>query len=516
MMCYRIRWPLLDPVNRFQSTEGAMQYSHAQASERMQFLDKALPQFERRHGLAISIAMVAMDVALLWFAFWSAYELRYGFEIGGDIFPWDLQSYSAFYGRAAIFVLFCLASFAVRGVYRVPKWTSVLDEAMLIVGAVTVAMGAVILTNYLSQFSPSRLVFVYAWILAIAYLLAFRILRRGTRQALWQRSIGVERVLVVGSGDIGRRIAQAVIAAPDAGLRIAGFVDEPGANRSMSVGTEQGIFAPLRLGSLDDIPTVLNRHRIDQVIIAVGGNHHDRMVKVGEICSAGAIPFHIVPDLLQLSFDRAELTELAGVPLLGVRSAAIVGGNAAVKRAIDIVVTVPLLIACLIPLSIAIVARKRDDADVRITRSERVGRNGLLFDQLRFSSTSNPAKQSGPPAPPGTEQAPERAADPVAADFPGVVAGIPLMLNVIMGEMSLVGPLAQHRQQVAHYEDWHRARLRVTPGITGLWAVHGRRDMTFDEMVRLDLFYAEHWSPWLDLKVLIRSIPLFWTRADAA
>ena len=146
-MCYRIRWPLLDHVNRFQSTEGAMQYSHAQASERMQFLDQALPRFERRHGLAISIALVVMDVVLLWFAFWSAYELRYGFKVGGEIFPWDLKSYSAFYGRAAIFVLFCLASFAVRGVYRVPKWTSFLDEAMLIVGAVTVAMGAMILTT---------------------------------------------------------------------------------------------------------------------------------------------------------------------------------------------------------------------------------------------------------------------------------------------------------------------------------------------------------------------------------
>lgn len=205
-----------------------MQYSHAQASERMQFLDQALPQFERKHGLAISVALVLVDTVLLWFAFWSAYELRYGIQFGGDIFPWDLQSFSAFYGRAALFVAFCLASFAVRGVYRIPKWTSLLDEAMLIIGAITVGMGAVILTNYLSQFSPSRLVFVYAWVLSIAYLLAVRVARRGLRQALWQRSIGVERVLVVGSGDIGRRIAQAVLAAPDAGLRIAGFVDEPG------------------------------------------------------------------------------------------------------------------------------------------------------------------------------------------------------------------------------------------------------------------------------------------------
>ena len=205
-----------------------MEYTHAQASERVQFLDQVLPRFERRHRLAITLSMIVIDLVLLWFAFWSSYELRYGYELGGDILPWDLQSYSAFYGRAALFVVFCVASFTVRGVYRLPKWATFLDEAMLIAGAVTVAMGAVILTNYLSQFSPSRLVFVYAWMLSITYLVAFRMVRRGLRQALWRRSIGVERVLVAGSGDVGRRIAQAVIAAPDAGLRIAGFVDEPG------------------------------------------------------------------------------------------------------------------------------------------------------------------------------------------------------------------------------------------------------------------------------------------------
>jgi lipopolysaccharide/colanic/teichoic acid biosynthesis glycosyltransferase len=479
----------------------------------MQFLDKALPQFERKHGLAISVALVLVDTVLLWFAFWSAYELRYGFEFGGDIFPWDLQSFSAFYGRSALFVAFCLISFAVRGVYQIPKWTSLLDEAMLIIGAVTVGMGAVILTNYLSQFSPSRLVFVYAWVLSIAYLLAVRVARRGLRQALWQRSIGVERVLVVGSGDIGRRIAQAVLAAPDAGLRIAGFVDEPGNGHSMTVGSEHGILAAQRLGSLDDIPAILKRHRIDQVIISTGGNHHDRMVKVGDLCNAAAIPFYIVPDLLQLSLDRAELTELAGVPLLGVRSAAIVGGNAAVKRAIDLAVAIPLLIVSLVPLGVVALARKLQGARIEVTRSERVGRNGELFEQFRLAAPRETARTTAPSENSSAESV--RGASPATA-MPGAIAGIPLLFNVIRGEMSLVGPLAQRRAQVDRYDDWHRSRLRVTPGITGLWAVHGRRDLTFDEMVRLDLFYAEHWSPWLDLKVLIRSIQLIWAPPNEA
>jgi len=284
----------------------------------------------------------------------------------------------------------------------------------------------------------------------------------------------------------------------------------------MSVGTERGILAPQRLGSLDDIQSVLTRHRIDQVIIAVGGNHHDRMVKVGELCSKAAIPFHIVPDLLQLSFDRAELTELAGVPLLGVRNAAIVGGNSAVKRAMDIILTAPLLIICLIPVGIAWAALRGNGDHMSITRSERVGRNGELFDQLRLSTLLYPANGIDDMPKYGDHLSKESGLDATNSEISTLVAGMPLLLNVFRGSMSLVGPLPQRRQQVAHYEDWHRARLRVTPGLTGLWAVHGRRDLTFDEMVRLDLFYAEHWSPWLDLKVLIRSVPLLWRHAHAA
>ena len=73
--------------------------------------------------------------------------------------------------------------------------------------------------------------------------------------------------------------------------------------------------------------------------------------------------------------------------------------------------------------------------------------------------------------------------------------------------MSFVGPFAAHREDLGRYEDWHLQRLRLSPGLTGLWAVQSRTDLSFDEMVRLDLFYAEHWSLWLDIKILLRSLP---------
>ena len=84
---------------------------------------------------------------------------------------------------------------------------------------------------------------------------------------------------------------------------------------------------------------------------------------------------------------------------------------------------------------------------------------------------------------------------------------LPQFWHVFRGEMSVVGPRPQLPEEVEKYEEWHRQRLLVTPGLTGLWQVNGRSNLSFDEMVRLDLYYAEHWSPWLDTKIILRTIP---------
>ena len=92
---------------------------------------------------------------------------------------------------------------------------------------------------------------------------------------------------------------------------------------------------------------------------------------------------------------------------------------------------------------------------------------------------------------------------------------LPQFVNILLGEMSIVGPRPPVPAEVALYDDWHLERLRVTPGLTGLWQVNGRSDVGFDEMVRLDLYYAEHWSPWLDLKIIMRTVPAILTSRGA-
>ena len=216
-------------------------------------LGSSLATIYERHRTGFTLASIAVDAVLLWVAFWAAWLLRYRFDIGGQVLPWDLQPFSAFHGRAALFVGLALIVLVIRGVYRQLHWPSIIDETVMLVGSLTVAMGGVVLANYLSRFSPSRLVFIYAWFIAIVLLVLTRIVRRSVLHSLWRRSIGIERVLVIGSGEIGRRVCQAIMGSPNSRLRVAGFVSESGRREAFTVGTEDGIrFAP-SLGLLGDL-----------------------------------------------------------------------------------------------------------------------------------------------------------------------------------------------------------------------------------------------------------------------
>ncbi len=223
------------------------------------------------------------------------------------------------------------------------------------------------------------------------------------------------------------------------------------------------------------------------MILALPSEGHGRALEIASWCRSAGVPFRVVPDLLQLSLDRVQLEEISGVPMLSVREASIRGTNAAVKRGMDVIGAILLLALLAIPMAIATIQLHRAMSGDVVRRRTMVGKCGVPFEQLRFAS-------------------------PGAADSSmetwiqrSHLDGAPQLFNILRNDMSLIGPRAQSPEQVGRYRDWQRQRLLVAPGVTGLWFSNGRTELTFDEMVRLDLFYAEHWSTWLDCKILLRS-----------
>ncbi len=433
------------------------------------------------------LVAIFLDTAAIWLAFWLAYVLRYRYEVGGLVFSFNQREFSDFTGRIALFTLLFVAIATVRGMYRLSSWISLLDEMGLVVGTMTVAMGGLILTAYLSQFSPSRLLFVYAWINTLVLLFLVRFAKRKTREALWARDIGVRRVLIAGNGTSGHRLMQLLVATPSMGLRVSGYVDEGVGRRSLIAGSERGVVRAQRLGSLEDIPSILGRTTVDELILALPSQGHGRALEIANWCRAAGIPFRVVPDLLQLSLDRVQLEEISGVPLLSVRDASIRGTNAFIKRGIDVAGALLLLVLLSLPMAIAVYSIKRSNGGPALQRRTMAGKCGVPFQQIRFASAVTQSFQK----PSWIQRA--------------HLDGAPQLFNILRDDMSLVGPRAQTPHQVARYRDWQRQRLLVAPGVTGLWFSNGRAELTFDDMVRLDLFYAEHWSAWLDAKILLRT-----------
>lgn len=433
------------------------------------------------------IMTLLFDVVAIWLAVWFAYLARYRYEFGGEVFSFNQRAFSDFTGQSALLTVFFVVIALVRGLYRLPSWTSLLDEMGLVAGTLTIAMGGVILTAYLSQFSPSRLLFVYAWAIALFLLFLARVARRTVREALWARDIGVRRVLIAGNGTTGRRLMQLLFATPGMGLRVAGYVDEGIGRRPLAAGSERGVVRAQRLGSLEDIPAILGRTPVDEVILALPSEGHGRALEIANWCRSAGVPFRVVPDLLQLSLDRVQLEEISGVPILSVREASIRGANAVIKRGMDVIGATLLLIALAVPMAAAAFTTRRSTGGGIIQRRTMVGKCGVPFEQLRFAVPHQEDRST----PAWIQRA--------------HLDGAPQLFNVLRDDMSLIGPRAQTASQAAHQRPWQRQRLLIAPGMTGLWFSNGRTELTFDEMVRLDLFYAEHWSAWLDTKILLRT-----------
>ncbi|NJK82336.1 MAG: sugar transferase, partial [Chloroflexaceae bacterium] len=273
--------------------------------------------------------------------------------------------------------------------------------------------------------------------------------------------------------------------------------------------------AAKRLGTIDDLQRVVRTQNIHQVIIALPFWQSAHMSDLVETCRSLGISFRIAPDLNTLSLDRVDVMQISGVPLLEFKEVSIQGWNLAIKRALD----VGLVLAAtpiLLPLTLLIALLIRlDSRGPALFRQQRVGRHGKLFTCYKFRTMVVDAEARL------LELAALNEADgPIfkMRKDPRITRigrflrrssldELPQLWNVLRGEMSLVGPRPALLAEVEQYAFWHRRRLEVTPGLTGLWQVLGRSNTTFDEMVRLDIYYAEHWSLRMDLRILLQTIP---------
>jgi exopolysaccharide biosynthesis polyprenyl glycosylphosphotransferase len=462
------------------------------------------------------IARAAIDAFVVFIAFGLAYWLRYRLEFGGDVLPGFSQPFSFFLDTVILqLMVVTIIVFQVRGVYRLPRWTSFLDEAMIIASSATTAMAIIILYIFLQRFFPSRLIFLYAWVLMIVLLLGKRLFVRVVRQSFWARGIGVDRVLIVGAGRAGQRIMQHIYGNPQLGYRVVGFLGDQPVEENWGIATERRVERPPYLGDPGAIEEAIRQHEVSEVIIALPPAEHRSIFRMIQQCRQMDVSFTFLPDLFEMALDRVAIHEVAGLPLIELRESRIRGWNYVVKRAMDLIISAGVLLFLSPLLALISLAIKLDSPGPVFIRQLRVGRDGEEFICYKFRSMVQDAEQR-------KQELMEKEGsngplfkmknDPRVTRVGRILRKtsldeVPQFFNVLLGEMSVVGPRPQIPAEVQLYEDWHFQRLQVTPGLTGLWQVSGRSDLSFDEMVKLDLYYAENWSPWLDIKLMLRTVP---------
>ncbi|NQU16559.1 MAG: sugar transferase [Candidatus Saganbacteria bacterium] len=433
-----------------------------------------------------------IDALLINISFILAYYFR--FEVLAFIGPEPVGPIGQ-YGGVLIFVtILWLAVFNLIGFYRNERGGGTIDELARIVWGVSVASLLLFGLLFLYRgFWFSRLLILNAWWMAI-FLIGFsRIIASYSRIYLLKRGIGVGKVLILGENEIAKLLFNKFLKDKSLGYVPVGYVGPDPKSIKQSIITNQ----------------------VDELIIASSNLSHQQILDIITECEVLNIKFKIVPGLLELIASRVDVDEVGGIPLITVSEIGLSGIKAAVKRIFDVLLSFFLLIL-LIPLFLLVaVLVKIDSKGAVFFKQLRVGKNGTKFNCYKFRSMVSGAQKLLS----SLEEKSEVEGhifkikeDPRVTRIGKFIRKfsideLPQLFNVLLGEMSLVGPRPPLPHEVEKYSSWHLKRLRITPGITGLWQVSGRSLLPFEDMVRLDIYYIENWSLWLDIKLLFKTIP---------
>jgi len=455
---------------------------------------------------------LVVDVLLINVASLIAYWLRYDRQLFRSVDPANNVPYSVYLPMVALLTVLLVVLNRREGAYDVRKGRPFFDDLYGVINSTTTAiMLMVVLVFFYRRLFFSRLIFVYAGILIIVLLGIARLVRSLALTRLRAAGQGVDRVVIIGAGEVGRTVMRNLIAQPELGYRVVGFLDDDPAKSSTDIG-------PIRaLGTLDDLPQAIQANHIDQVIITLPWQYHRKVVRLVTEAEQAGVRARVVPDLFQLSLGGVDVEAVNGIPLISIKESALTGFNRTLKRIVDVVIAGTALVVIAPLWAVIALAIKLDSPGPVLFRQERVGFRGKPFTVLKFRSMTVDAEQQ-------LDQLRDQneAAGPLfkIRDDPRrtrvgrfirrtSLDELPQFINVLRGDMSMVGPRPGLASEVAQYQDWHRKRLEVLPGLTGLWQVSGRSELTFDEMVMLDIYYAENWSLGMDLRIILRTVPQF-------
>ncbi|MBI2303122.1 MAG: undecaprenyl-phosphate glucose phosphotransferase [Chloroflexi bacterium] len=448
----------------------------------------------------VSLALLANDVIFTNLSLLAAYYLR---------FSAGLVSYQVYHRVDDYLLLFIVETllfpgvFFLRGAYRFQRGQSRMDELQQVFVSVSIATVLTLASSaFLSRdFAYSRAVLTGAWALAVFFIWTGRTVWIWVQGFLLARGVMQDRVLVVGTGEAAQGIIHRIRQAPALGHRGVGFVGPEGAPATSDD-------LPV-IGSWRQIGAIIKNNPVDEVIIAEPSLSREELLDIIAQCQGAHVSIRVVPDIFQIMSTAATIGDLNGLPMVTVRDIALRGWNLSLKRAMDMVFSAAVLVlASPLMLGISLLIKLTSPQGPVFYVQERVGLDGKSFKVIKFRSMRPDAERETGPV-----WATKR--DPRVTPLGAVLRRfsldeLPQFVNVLMGEMSVVGPrperphfVQQFSRQVPRYLERHREKA----GLTGWAQIHGLRgDVSIEERTSYDLWYVENWTPWLDIKIMLRTI----------
>jgi exopolysaccharide biosynthesis polyprenyl glycosylphosphotransferase len=465
----------------------------------------------RKHPrIFLTAALMLCDFIGVNAGFAGSYALLYQSEIAGH--DWVAPTPQIItYFLLLLNLAYALIFMAYR-MYAIKRATSRIDEAYKVFVATAIAtLVASVIGNVVAlPFTPNNL--VWAWLLTLLIVVLLRNIYRSLVYYARTRGYDSARAIIVGSGEIGRMIANLIGNARHLGYDPQGFLSDDDPVGSMVEGL------PV-LGHPRDIRRVVRTCNIDEVLVTLSGAPSHAILELVAACEDEPVAIKIYPDTFQIiTNNEVSLGDLEGLPLLSIKRAPLdLQFNRALKRGLDLLgAGLGLIVLSPLMLLIALLVRFEDSGPALFVQ-ERVGINGQPFAMLKFRSMRMTAEASGP----GWTRPDDDRRTRIGKWMRRFsLDELPQLINVLLGEMSLVGPRAeqpyfveQFKQEIPRYMGRHKEKA----GLTGWAQVNGLRgDTSIAERTRYDLYYVENWSLLFDIKIIIRTLPAIFRRGNNA
>ena len=466
-----------------------------------------------RHNRLLVTFHILSDALLAVSAFIIAYALRFHTDLVPALIPITrgIPPLRQYIQDLPFIATLVPLGFQLQGLYRLRRGRSRVDDFFAVfVGSILAVVFGIVATLYVQtyfatsaakargEFEVSQAVWALFLVINVALTYASRELVREVLERRWRAGIGLKRILIAGSGELGRLIADKIIEHRELGYQIVGFVDDKAAGDHLGY---RGL--PL-LGTIEEAADIAQRESVDHLYVALPPEQHVQMLALIEATSRECVDVKVVPDLLQVIALRARLEDLDGVPVININDVPLQGLNSLVKRGFDVAISGSALFVLSIPLAIVSGLVKLTSRGPVFYQQERMGLDGKPFTIVKFRSMEDDAER---------ETGPVWAikGDPRVTAFGKFLRKsnldeLPQLWNVLRGDMSIVGPRPERPHFVAQFKHkipQYMLRHKVKAGLTGWAQVNGWRGNTpLEKRIEYDLYYIENWSVRLDLKIM--------------